>query len=197
MNNGCPFCDPEEMRSRIVMETEHFYVVPTKGQIVEGYVLVIPKRHAACYGDLTEAELTEAEGILARLRTAITDEYGQAPIVWEHGIIGQTVKHGHIHVFPCAPDLKEAIAAKFPDNEPMKALDELREVFRREGPYLFYESAAGVRTLFHVFRIPMYLRIVAAEALQHPERANWRTMDTDLDARMMKDTCEKLRKKLT
>jgi hypothetical protein len=39
----------------------------------------------------------------------------------------------------------------------------------------------------------MYLRIVAAEALGKPERANWRTMDAALDKKLYLETVSRLK----
>ncbi len=44
----CRFCTPSE-KERILYETEHFYVMVSLGPIIEGYLLIITKKHiGAC-----------------------------------------------------------------------------------------------------------------------------------------------------
>jgi diadenosine tetraphosphate (Ap4A) HIT family hydrolase len=192
MSARCPFCDRGALEDRLILESANFAVIPTKGQIVDGYVLLIPKRHTICFGDLSESEMDEAVMVLERVRTAMTSAYGRAPIVFEHGVIGQTVRHAHLHVVPSPVDLFARIVKDFPDYGRVSTLAAVQETFQREGAYLYYENAAGEKHVFHIFKWPQYLRIVLAEEVGHPERGDWKKMDPLLDAEMMLDTWKKL-----
>lgn len=196
MSARCPFCDRGALEERLILESANFAVIPTKGQIVEGYVLIVPKRHTICFGDMSEQEMDEAALILERVRTAITAVYGQAPIFFEHGIVGQTVKHAHIHAVPTDVDLFDRIVADFPDYQKISTLGALQETFQREGPYLYYENAAAEKFLFRIFKWPQYLRLMLADAVGHPDRGNWREMDPVLDSTMMLETWKKLTNEL-
>ena len=192
MSARCPFCDRGALEDRLILESPNFAVIPTKGQILDGYVLIIPKRHTICFGDLSESEMDEAVMVLQRVRNAVAAAYGQAPIVFEHGIVGQTVKHAHLHVVPTAVDLLARIVADFPEYQKVSTLAAVQETFQREGPYLYYENAAGEKHVFRIFKWPQYLRLVLAEEVGHPERGDWKKMDPLLDQKMMLSTWETL-----
>lgn len=196
MNARCPFCDRGALQDRLILETANFAVIPTKGQILGGYVLIVPKRHTICFGDMSDAEMDEAALLLERVRAAMTSAYGQAPIFFEHGIVGQTVRHAHIHAVPTDVDLFKRIEADFPDYQKVSTLGALQEVFQRDGAYLFYENAAAEKFLFRIFKWPQYLRLVLADAVGHPERGDWKKMDPALDAEMMLETWKTLSKEL-
>lgn len=196
MSARCPFCDRGALQERLILESSGFAVIPTKGQILEGYTLIVPKRHTICFGDFSEQEMDEAAMLMERVRNATIRAYGQAPIFFEHGIVGQSVKHAHMHSVPTDVDLFDRIVADFPDYEKVASLTAMQAVFQREGPYLYYENAKGERYVFHIFKWPQYLRLVLADAVGHPERGNWREMDPQLDAAMMLSTWTKLSKEI-
>lgn len=196
MSAPCIFCDPRQFDGRLIVKRDGFLVVATKGQIVDGYSLVIPKRHVSCFGELEQEELECAEAVLARVRFACLMAYGRQPILFEHGLAGQSVKHAHMHAVPTDADLFPRLAADFPDHERLPSLQPLRETYRREGPYLYYERADGGRTLFHVFPRPQYLRVALADAVGHPERADWKKVDQAADEEMVAATVATLGKTL-
>lgn len=192
----CQFCytdAKEELAERLITETEQFYVIPTFGQIVEGYVLIVPKRHAACLGALTDEELSEYGVLHGRVRDAVADAYGREPIAFEHGVVGQTLSHAHMHLAP-PPNGEELVERISPDRT-IANFAMLRAVYFQRGKYLFYESADTRKHIVYVGDEipPQYLRIQFAESVGHPERANWRTMDQELDSAMRLNTGNKLR----
>lgn len=96
---NCAFCRPADFAANILKETDAFFVVADHAPLVEGHILIIPKRHYACYGAVP-AELDEE---LASLKQEVRDFFNQyyAPaIFWEHGVFRQTVYHAHLHCFP-------------------------------------------------------------------------------------------------
>jgi ATP adenylyltransferase len=195
---ACPFCDRQALEDRLILETENFAVIPTFGQVVEGYILIVPKRHTVCLGNLTEREMDEYCLLHERVRNGITSAYDTSPIAFEHGIVGQTVRHAHMHMAPppSGVDLLSRIEADFPEFERISTFAGLQGIHQREGVYLLYENAQSEKYLFHIFSRPQYLRIVFAEEAGFPERGNWRDMDEMLDKELMLNTQRELRKKL-
>lgn len=209
MESNCPFCDPENFKDRLIAEVDGFYVVATLGQITNsGYVLIIPKRHVPCIGAMEPSELDSAGALLHRVDRAIMDEYptnweaSWPGLMFEHGIVGQTVKHAHIHVMPGYCDLTPLIKRGFPkecsERQFAAYLQDLGKLYKEKlKPYLFWRDA---KTLFSHSVVcwdppapPQYLRIVAAEALGRPERANWREMDPELDKKLGDETVRRLK----
>ena len=75
--NVCPFCDPSEIDYRLIEQTDHTYVIPNKHPYdvwehhrVLDNLMVIPKRHVAHLGDLTDEELIDVMRVVARYEEA-------------------------------------------------------------------------------------------------------------------------------
>ncbi|GAI58450.1 unnamed protein product, partial [marine sediment metagenome] len=72
--------------NRIIAETENFVVLPSIGQIVEGYLLIVTKAHRGSMGCLSDVEIIELEGLMERTRFLLTRMYGR-PLFFEHGVV--------------------------------------------------------------------------------------------------------------
>jgi hypothetical protein len=193
MTNHCVFCDRKMFEERLVVETESFNVIATLGQITNGgYVLIVPKNHVECAGAMNRAELSDLMSLMSVVRVLVEKEYGPA-IVFEHGIVGQTIPHA-----PARIDLTEKIKKDFPDSA-TRILGEAGEIARlhrkKRAPYLLWESSDG--DLYSCWNPPaprQYLRIAAAELLGVPERADWKKMNPDLDRKLWSETVSRLKK---
>ncbi|MEK7560270.1 MAG: HIT family protein [Patescibacteria group bacterium] len=199
MNNDCVFCYRKKLEKRIVGENDNFLVVPTFGQISNGgYLLLIPKQHISCLGDMNRQQMEQCVSAIEEVQLAIQGEYKLSPItLFEHGIAGQTVKHAHLHFVPEICHLTERIKKDFPENEIQQIYfwQELRSLYqKRKEPYLFWLGAdAKMNVCWNPEAPPQYLRIVVAEAVGRPERGNWRDMDTELDERLISETVERFK----
>ena len=105
MKTSCLFCEIQEIdRKRIVAESSLGYVIRDGFPVTPGHTLVIPKRHAETFFDLTEGELLACNRLLHEQREAILREDGAVQgfnIGMNAGAAaGQTVFHCHIHLIP-------------------------------------------------------------------------------------------------
>jgi len=195
----CPFCDRAQLEEWLITETANFSVVASLGQVVPGYTLVIPKRHVACFAELSTLELAEFVLLERQLVIATVGVYGQLPACFEHGRSGQTVGHAHAHFIPIAEDVALAMLSRvirdyrrvhwFPGWASFAAARD------RFPSYLFLGGLGGV-LVFPTDGVevrPGYLREVLAEAVGHPELADWRAVDPELDARRWRETQDLLR----
>lgn len=185
--------------SRIIAETEEYYIAATLGQISDGgYILVIPKAHIPCIGQLTEPGLSCLEPLITRLSKAIATEYSCTPMLFEHGIVGQTIKHAHIHLVPVNHSFTLKIYRDFP-NSRIDAVRTWKELVNMHyddpRPYLLWrEQPSMMLNLCHNPPAPaQYLRIILAEIAGRPERANWRNMDPELDKKLWTETVLRLK----
>jgi len=202
MENNCVFCDRIKFEARLVGEKKNFWIVATLGQISNGgYLLLIPKRHVSCFGAMEESEISEVEIIQDEICEAIFEEYECIPgIIFEHGIIGQTIKHAHLHFIPEFCGITERIRTDFPENEIMgiESLIELKNLYaKRQEPYLLwrdYDMIGGYAVCWNPKARPEYLRILVAEAVGRPERGSWRNMDPELDKQLWAETVIRLKK---
>lgn len=95
-NLECFFCQELEDRtrnltkaSRIILETENFVVFPTEGCFKIGYLLVMPKQHFLCFGELDPELLTELEEILKKIMVYVRKKSGMSVLFlnMEHAIL--------------------------------------------------------------------------------------------------------------
>jgi len=101
----CLFCELQTVdRGRIVAENHSAYAIRDGFPVTPGHTLVIPKRHAETFFDLTEGELLACSRLLHEQREAILAEDGAVQgfnIGMNAGAAaGQTVFHCHIHLIP-------------------------------------------------------------------------------------------------
>ena len=126
MSENCPFCDRKQFEERLIAKTEGFYIIATLGQITDsGYVLLFPDEHTLCMGALSREQTSTMLGLAKKICSALTQKYKleQArqslyPItLFEHGIVGQTIKHAHLHLLPTILDLTQKIQDDFPGSK--------------------------------------------------------------------------------
>ena len=205
VEGACVFCDKKNFGERLIAETPSLYYVATLGQITDGgYTLVIPKRHVSCLGAMEEGEIPEIKLAVGTASDAIDIEYGLEPVVFEHGIVGQTVPHAHLHLMPAEIRLDERVTKDFPQAEltVMSSFGLISRLYRgTEKKYLLWNMPGVPKCHFPdgLFQAtwdppapPQYLRIVAAELTGKPERANWRNMDPELDKKLWSETVTRL-----
>ncbi|MBA7682243.1 hypothetical protein ES703_90592 [subsurface metagenome] len=170
--------------NRIITETENFVVVPSIGQIVEGYLLIVAKAHHPSMGCLSDSEIKELEDLMQRTRLLLTPTYGR-PLFFEHGVVdgiesgGCGISHAHIHAVPLADevDLLPLIQQSFRGCS-IQSLTGLTQKALYDRPYLFYEDQQANRYLFDLHAangIPsQYLRRAIASKLGSQEW-DWRS----------------------
>lgn len=210
MDKPCVFCDPKSIRG-LIAEDDHFYVVATPGQITDGcYVILIPKRHSRCIGEMSAPEASALLVLADHTAKAIKEATGKDVTMFEHGIVAQSIPHTHLHLIPADLDIGRRVHNDYPmaetdvmSEEKMMSLRDLPRLFKLspEKAYLYWKRPEGSHTVAWIktekekgdlkdpiLPPPQYLRIVAAELLGRPERANWKTMDPTLDKELTEET---------
>lgn len=98
---ACPFCSlPHE---RIVQENEHAIWIYDGFPVSPGHSLIIPKRHAGSFFEVSTDERMAMLALLDQAKAAVEDQYH--PNAYNIGIndgtaAGQTVPHLHLHLIP-------------------------------------------------------------------------------------------------
>lgn len=210
MDSACAFCDRKNIEERLIYENDGFYVVATLGQITDGgYVLVIPKKHILCLGELSSDclyyEVDKMWRIACLIINALNREYPQKNdskistnfTAFEHGIVGQSIKHAHLHILPRYLNFLSTLKRDFPNSklEEEKYFGGLQSLYQKSPrPYLYYTNVFGHGTICWNPPAPaQYLRLMAAELLGRPERGNWRDTDPELDKRLGEETVRRLK----
>jgi diadenosine tetraphosphate (Ap4A) HIT family hydrolase len=166
--------------SRVLFRAGNFAVIPSLGQILEGYLLLLPIKHFKALGDLPSLLLEEFAATCEYVGKTLKDHYGPY-VLFEHGtrsegVGGCGIYHAHLHAVPLAeaPDPVDALKSKFPYAE----LTHLNEISKRSGDlpaYLFYQASDAKLYLFDTGPLPsQYMRKLLADALGKAEW-DWRT----------------------
>lgn len=151
----CAFCQRSMIATNILKETAHFLIVADYAPLVEGHLLIIPRHHYACYGEVP-AELDAELFAIKREIQQFFNEFYVPAVFWEHGIFRQTVFHAHLHCFPFG-------SAEYSMEETMHSLvahsqNDIRQWYVMHGQY-FYMQDARIALLFAP-EMDTYLHII-------------------------------------
>jgi diadenosine tetraphosphate (Ap4A) HIT family hydrolase len=204
MTNDCIFCKPQ---GNILYQSERFYVSPAAfGTFAPGHVLVTPKFHIRCYGEMPPEHDEGYLEIMARTRDKLASSFS-APIACELGVYGQSIPHAHTHVFPvqseCYDLSGKSLLDFVPDGveiTPAQGLEDVKRVFEQEGQYITIEENGEL----HVLHTRGYqgdyfnMRHLFVRATGLEELANWKQMPDEFqqrNTRWVEETVRKLKEK--
>ena len=109
---GCVLCDivngkPDisGRKPAIIYESDNFVSIVDLGSIVEGYILLVSKRHINSMGELDENEYSDFINIKSKIIFDLEKIYDKKCICFEHGSglknhknAGSSVQHAHFHI---------------------------------------------------------------------------------------------------
>lgn len=186
--SGCCLCsnlvstDSPDFWNKPLFESPNFVVIPSLGSLVDGWVLIVPKRHFICVGALPADFLHELEQIKTAVAERLSQQYGEV-CAFEHGPhsvnrqVGCGVDHAHLHLVPLQFDLKTAAESFMPPGVRWKAggLQSCRAVFDKGLDYLYIEQPLGYgRIAAHTSLGSQILRKAIATHMGVPEQFSWR-----------------------
>ncbi len=100
----CPFCTPPDTQSNVArFQNELAYVREDKFPVSTGHLLIVSRRHAQNWFDLSDEEQAAIMALLNQARNWLAESY--RPAGYNIGIncgeaAGQTVMHMHCHLIP-------------------------------------------------------------------------------------------------
>jgi diadenosine tetraphosphate (Ap4A) HIT family hydrolase len=173
-DSNCAFCLRSDFATNILKETDAFFIVADHAPLVEGHILIIPKRHYACYG----AVPAQQDADLAILKQEVRqffDRYYVPVIFWEHGIFRQTVFHAHLHCFPFGEttyDLTKPLHTLVVHSQ-----DDIRAWYASRGHYFYMEDT--INSLLFAPDTDCYLQVIK-DVLWHgvssrSQQTRWRS----------------------
>jgi len=177
--NNCPFCEnniKKEETDRILYESKNFIVFPSLGQIVEGYLLIVPKKHYISMGDVPAKLYPELKLVYNKVREVLLKNY-ENPIFFEHGPISQTkrggccIDHAHFHAVPIKVDLLIELSNNFKCKK-IKSFLDIKKQFLTKTSYFYYESNLKEKYLFEIPDITpsQYIRQLIAHKIHQDEK---------------------------
>ena len=81
---NCAFCERAKLHN-ILFESAAFFLIADHAPLIEGHMLLVPKAHFACYGELAPALDAEFGWMKARASEFLARAY-RPPVFFEHGI---------------------------------------------------------------------------------------------------------------
>ncbi len=175
----CPHCDPaSDAFADLLRETENFRIVCDHHPIVEGHILIIPKQHLSCVGEYSKELLDEFIGLYETVSAFVQKHYGTVS-VFEHGKIGQTVFHSHVHFLPYAGDPVSIVPEGRSHLVALPSFTDLQGLYEHYGRYLFFSIGDLAWVVDPSLAAPRFFRDRFASVLGRPERGNWKEMHVD------------------
>lgn len=167
-----------------------FWVVCDAHPLIEGHILIIPKEHISCMGNLSVSAFSRYKELYNQVKKIVSENYGSVAI-FEHGITGQTVFHAHTHFFPFTGSTN-SIISKTNALKKIDSLDQLEKEFKLRGKYLFFENANEMWFVDTSLGYPRFFRNIFAELLDVKDRADWKATrdNSKLMAEFKKDMAE-------
>ncbi len=167
--------------SRIIWETENFIVTPTIGSLVEGYVIIVTKKHYLSMGHIPSKNYEEFHWVVSEVQTTLQSVYQNSCVLFEHGPCsnsntgGSCVNHAHLHIVPLGFDLIRHIKLRNyeSDDYPLSA----RCLLELGKPYIYLQQNIGNKknsVLADATNLPsQYFRRIIAEQIGKPDEWDW------------------------
>jgi ATP adenylyltransferase len=97
----------------VLLETNNFIVIPSLGSLVEGWLLIIPKKFHINLSQLDKSDIAELDQLVDRMEKTILPKFGHKYVLFEHGPRNENSKAGcgvdyaHLHFVPFEDNLIE------------------------------------------------------------------------------------------
>ena len=178
----CIFCsfDNSKVENTIIEETENFYVLPAVGSLVDGYLLIVSKRHVNSMADLNDVETSEYIGLIDKYRNKFFKIYQKSPIVFEHGtpIVASSNKtssvyHAHTHIVNHNFKDEKSIISELK----FKKINNVTHIVNDKN-YISYINPLGINMVSYKFpSISQLMRKYIACDLGMDDKYSWRDFD--------------------
>lgn len=175
----CVLCnlDNNKIENTIIEETRNFYITPALGALVDGYILIISKRHISAMSELNDREIQEYIDIIKKYREIFKKIYNKYPIVFEHGtsniqkeLSAGSVIHAHTHIvnhnYKNEKDILKDLNFKI-------IYENIKIENNRN--YIFYTNPKGENYITYEFKpISQVMRILISEDLGIKNKYDWK-----------------------
>ena len=173
--NKCTFCylDETKIYNTVLEETDNFIVLPTLGSFVDGYILIVSKKHLYNMNELSTKEREEYFNLIHKYRNLFNKIYKKYPIVFEHGTSKNTINesassivHAHTHIVNHNYNDENSILTK---------LNFKTNIINKNKNYIFYIYPTNQTYITYDFEpISQLMRIMIAKDLGFEDKYNWR-----------------------
>ena len=176
---NCIFCniDTSKIENTIIEETNNFLILPSIGSLVDGYLLIVSKRHVNSMANLSENEKKEYEFLINKYRNLFKKIYNKSPIIFEHGspILNSNMKassviHAHSHIVNHNFIDENSIIKKLK----FKEMNNLK-FLSKDKNYIMYINSENKYYITNDFKpISQILRKIIAKDLGYENMFDWK-----------------------
>ena len=176
----CNFCNlnKDQLVNTIIEETNNFYITPALGSLVDGYLLIISKRHINSMSELNEYEKNEYLNLINKYRDIFNNIYSKYPIIFEHGTStiqkdtsSSSIVHAHTHIVNHNYIHEKEVV----NNLNFKIIDKNFSLDRNNKSYIFYINPEDKYYITYNFKpVSQIMRIFISEDLNINDKYNWR-----------------------
>lgn len=152
MNKNCKFCNIINKKSikkydKILYETNNFVIVVSLGAFIEGYLLILPKKHILSFSELNINELNELEKLKNLIKKINKKYYNKRTIIFENGSSGSkdnnglfkdSIVHAHLHLVPFETKNKKELFNNIYNNINYNILKNYYEIRKYMNNYYIY-----------------------------------------------------------
>jgi len=179
LKKDCPHCNLSSFATKHPLkETKNFIVVCDVHPLIEGHILIMPKQHISCIGEYRKNFLDEFLELYKQFLNFIKQTYGSVSS-FEHGKIGQTVFHSHVHLLPFKGKPTEIVPEGTGKLSKLQTISELIAVFNKDNKYLFFSIEDNLWIVDLLLGAPRFFRDRFAKVLGNPNRGNWKQMHSN------------------
>lgn len=176
IKEDCPHCDPDSFALKHPLkETDNFWIVCDVHPLRSGHLLIIPKQHFSCIGEYPEILYLEFAKLYGEFSKFLKSSYDSVG-TFEHGKIGQTVFHSHVHLLPFSGKSTDIVPEGQERLRRLISLAELKKIYQEEEKYLFFSLENELWVVDLNLGVPRFFRDRFARALGKPEIGNWKSM---------------------
>ncbi len=161
-----------------LLETKNFSIVADDNPLVEGHILIIPKENLSCVGEFSEELLAEYTQLYNQMGDFVKNTYGSVA-TFEHGKIGQTIYHAHVHLLPYEGNVKAVIPEGENHLTKIHAIQNVQNAYKQDGQYLFLSIGDDKWLVDPNLGYPLFFRDRFATALGMEGQGDWQKMKDD------------------
>lgn len=153
------------LQNQVIEETRNFYLLHDGYPIMEGHLLIIPKKHTRCCLEIGKSLKEEFFRLKNKVKDFLLLNYNSV-IFFEHGVAAQTVSHAHLHALPTKTSILNTLKERF----------QLME--KPVAPYLFYQEGTESYYFYPNRKIlPAYLTMKYVKIFNRPQNGIKRSKD--------------------
>ncbi len=174
----CRLCSLRSQPEYFLLQTDLFTVVGDPHPVTAGHILIVPLEHTESVGTYTPEQLRELKKLHAIFREFLRTYYGTVA-TFEHGKLGQTISHSHVHLLPFNGPPEAIIPEGMDRCEVISSFDELTQHREKDGGYLYFAIGNQAWVVDAQLATPRFFRDRFATALGQAERGDWQQLKTN------------------